>query len=58
VISPMRKLELDELYHWWDSAYKLHVDGFHEARLGSDDVRLRLRDVEALVNLAKKVLKA
>jgi len=57
-MSIMRKLELDELYHWWDSAYKLHVDDFHEARLGSDDVRLRLGDVEALVNLAKKVLKA
>jgi hypothetical protein len=56
VKSIMRRLELNELYHWWDSAYKLHVDGFHEARLGSDDVRLRLRDVEALVNLAKKVL--
>jgi hypothetical protein len=58
VMSIMKKLGVSELYHWWDSAYKLHVNGFHEARLGSDDVRLRLRDVEALVNLAKKVLKA
>jgi hypothetical protein len=41
-----------------DSAYKLHVNGFHEAKLKSDDVRLRLRDVKALVNLAKKMLKA
>jgi hypothetical protein len=40
------------------SAYKLHVDGFHEAKLRSDDVRLRLRDIEALVNLAKNELKA
>jgi hypothetical protein len=58
VVNIMRRLELGELYHWWDSAYKLHVDGFHEARLRSYDVRLRLRDVEALVNLANKVLKA
>jgi hypothetical protein len=57
VINIMRILKVDELYHWWDSAYKLHVDGFHEAKLRSDDVRLRLRDVEALVNLANKVLK-
>ena len=56
VISVMKRLGIEELYHWWDSAYKLHVDGFYEARLGSDDVRLRLRDVEALINLAKKVL--
>jgi hypothetical protein len=54
----MRILEVDELYHWWDSAYRLHVDGFHEARLRSDGVGLRLGDVEALVNLAKRMLKA
>ncbi|MDT7889024.1 MAG: PaREP1 family protein [Desulfurococcales archaeon] len=58
VVSIMKKPGVSELYHWWDSTYKLHVDGFLEARLGSDDVRLRLRDVEALVDLAKKVLKA
>jgi len=52
----MKRLGVNELYHWWDSAYKLHVDGFYEAKLGSDGVRLRLRDVEALINLAKKVL--
>jgi len=57
VMNIMRILKVDELYHWWDSAYKLHVDGFHEAKLRSDDVRLRLRDVEALVNLANEVLK-
>jgi hypothetical protein len=57
VISIMKRLGVNELYHWWDSVYKLHVDGFHEARLRSDDVRLRLRDVEALVNLANEVLK-
>jgi hypothetical protein len=57
VMNIMRILKVDELYHWWDSAYKLHVDGFHEAKLRSDDVRLRLRDVEALVNLANKALK-
>jgi hypothetical protein len=57
VISIMKRLGVNELYHWWDSAYKLHVDGFHEAKLRSDGVRLRLGDVEALVNLANKVLK-
>jgi hypothetical protein len=54
----MRILKVDELYYWWDSAYRLHVDGFHEAKLRSDDVRLRVGDVKALVNLAKKMLKA
>jgi hypothetical protein len=41
VISIMKRLGVNELYRWWDSAYKLHVDGFHEAKLRSDDVRLR-----------------
>ena len=58
VVNIMRILKVDELYHRWDSAYKLYVDGFHEAVLRSGDVKLRLRDVEVLVNLAKKVLKA
>jgi hypothetical protein len=53
----MRRLKLNKLYHWWDSAYKLHVDGFHDAKLKSDDARLRLKDVEALVNPARKIMK-
>jgi hypothetical protein len=57
VVNIMRRLKLDKLYYWWDSAYKLHVDGFHDAKLKSDDVRLRLKDVEALVNLARKIMK-
>jgi hypothetical protein len=58
VVNVMRILEVDELYHWWDPAYRLHVDGFHEARLRSGGVGLRLGDVEALVSLAKRMLKA
>jgi hypothetical protein len=41
---------------WWDSAYRLHVDGFHEARLRSIDVAKRFGHVEALVSLAKRVV--
>jgi len=58
VYAISEKLEVEGLINWWDAAYRLYVDGFHEARLRNDDVKLRLRDVEALVNLAKKVLKA
>jgi hypothetical protein len=52
----MRRLKLDKLYYWWDSAYKLHVDDFHDIKLKSDDVRLRLKDVEPLANLARKII--
>jgi len=57
VVNIMRRLKLDKLYHWWDSAYKLHVDGFHDAKLKSNNIRLRLKDVESLVNLAKRYLR-
>ncbi len=58
VYAISEKLGVKELIDWWDSAYRLHVDGFHEARFRSIDVALRLRDgVEAVVDLAKKVLK-
>ena len=56
VYAASERLGVKEVIDWWDVAYRLHVDGFHEARLGSDGVRLRLRDVEALINLAKKAL--
>jgi hypothetical protein len=35
----------------------LHVDGFHEARLRSVDVAKRYRYIEALINLAKRVMR-
>ena len=50
------KLRVKELMDWWDAAYRLHVDGFHEARLRSVDVAKRFGHVEALVNLAKRVV--
>jgi hypothetical protein len=50
------KLRVKELMDWWDAAYRLHVDGFHEARLRSIDVAKRFGHVEALVNLAKRVV--
>ena len=50
------KLGVKELQYLWDSAYKLHVDGFHEARLTSDEVVRRVGAIETLVNMAKKVV--
>ncbi|GAB6947061.1 PaREP1 family protein [Vulcanisaeta sp. JCM 16161] len=40
---------------WWKSAWFLHVEGFHEARLRPDQVRRDLPDIEALVNLARSI---
>jgi hypothetical protein len=41
---------------WWHTAWVLHVEGFHEGRLGSDIVLVDYGDIEALVNLTKKVI--
>jgi len=43
--------------HSWDSAWVLHVWGFHEAKLNSKAVKLRLPDVEKMVSEAREVVK-
>ena len=58
VYAISERLGVKELMDWWDSAYRLYVDGFHEARLRSVDVAKRLGHVEALVDLAKRVVKS
>jgi hypothetical protein len=50
------KLRVKELISWWDAAWFLHVEGFHEARLRSVDVAKRFGHVEALVDLARRVV--
>jgi hypothetical protein len=52
------KLGIDELALWWKAAYYLHVEGFHEARLNSEDVKRNYRYIEALITTAEKILKA
>jgi hypothetical protein len=51
-----KALGVKEFILWWDTAFKLHVEGFHEARLSSEDVKERYEYIEAMVNLAKKIL--
>jgi len=40
-----------EVRHWWDTAYYLHVEGFHEARLDIEGVKERLQEIENLIKL-------
>ena len=42
---------------YWDAAYRLHVDGFHEARLRTSDVEARLEGIRRLVKLAEDTIK-
>jgi hypothetical protein len=54
--SIAKALGVKEFILWWDTAFKLHVDGFHEAKLSSEDVKERYEYIEAMVNLAKRIL--
>jgi len=38
------------------TAWFLHIEDFHEARLRKEHVFVRYRDIEALVKLAKKIM--
>ena len=44
----------EEVRLWWDSAWFLHVEGFHETRLDIHSVRERLKYVKKLVELNAK----
>ena len=55
------RLISEKLRKWfrssWDTAWALHVWGFHEAKLDSESVRDRLPDIEKMVMEAQKVVK-
>ena len=51
-----KALGIKEFILWWDVAFKLHVDGFHEAKLSSEDVKERYEYIETMVNTAKRIL--
>lgn len=41
----------EEVRFWWESAWFLHVEGFHETRLDINSVRERVKYVRKLVEL-------
>ena len=43
--------------HSWNSAWALHVWGFHETKFNSEDVRKLLPYVEKMISEARKVLR-
>jgi len=50
------KLNIKELPLWWRAAWVLHVEGFHEARLGGERIKKDYKYIEEIVEVAKKVL--
>ena len=43
-----------DVEHYWNTAWTLHVEGFHEARLEISYVSRSLEDIEELVKLAER----
>jgi hypothetical protein len=46
----------EDIRRLWHTAWFLHVEGFHEARLRREHVAVRYRDIEVLVDLVKKIV--
>ena len=42
-----------EVRHCWDSAWTLHVQGFHEMKMNISSVEERIEDITELVRLAE-----
>lgn len=56
LFTAVRKLSAmvnPEIINYWDHAWFLHVEGFHEARLDLEEVKARVKFVEELVDLSK-----
>jgi hypothetical protein len=56
--SAARKLSeriSEDILHAWDSAYYLHVEGFHEARLDIESIKARVKLIEKLLEIARQV---
>lgn len=56
VASRLSELINERIYDEWDHAYFLHVESFHEMRLGVDEVRRRVKYIEELLEITRKVL--
>jgi len=41
----------------WDHAWVLHMWGFHEAKLDSESVKMRIKYVESMLEKTRKILK-
>jgi hypothetical protein len=46
----------DWVKNGWNSAYTLHVWGFHEAKLDLDSVKNLIQDVRSMLEESKKIL--
>jgi hypothetical protein len=49
---------VDELFvSLWDHAWVLHVWGFHEAKLDSESVKMRMKYIESMLEKTRRILR-
>jgi len=53
VVRKLSEIVEPEIIHWWEDAWFLHAEGFHEARLNIEEVKFRLKFIEELVRLVE-----
>ncbi|MEZ0290247.1 MAG: PaREP1 family protein [Sulfolobales archaeon] len=56
-VTMLRSVYGDEIRRLWNTAWTLHVWGFHEAKATKEYVEASVRDVELLVELVSRALK-
>ncbi len=44
----------DKVWRAWDTAYFLHVNGFHEVRIDINDVKARLPIIQGLIDVVRQ----
>jgi hypothetical protein len=47
----------EQFISYWDHAWVLHVWGFHEAKLDSESVKMRIKYVASMLEKTRKILK-
>jgi hypothetical protein len=57
VVTLSKMLNEPMIIYAWDSAYYLHVQGFHEAKLDVEEVEARLSKIKWLVDYVKERVK-
>jgi uncharacterized protein (UPF0332 family) len=50
-VNILKKTYGDDIRRWWNTAWTLHVWGFHEAKATKEYVEANIQDIEHLVNL-------
>lgn len=55
-VDKISRSEGEEFKLWWKSAWSLHVEGFHEARLTTEQVRDEVKYVKRVVEAAARRL--